>query len=124
MKLNFKRMERILLRGVSDAIALNRFPNRFEGWVRICKRRPVYRSKDGLTVLKYSGFIFNADTPLKVRVPTRDLGNGFVVQPYVQKRNTKEAMKRIIDILGYDVGFDVHYQNVGWYQGKPVMFDW
>ena len=93
-------------------------------WRSICKRAVVYHCKDLGLVVKIPNFILNERTPLKVRVPTIRIDQDFVVQPYVEKVKTKEAYLAILKKLKRDVGYDLHRGNVGWYNGKPVMFDW
>jgi len=96
----------------------------------ICRRAQVYHCKARGLVIKRPNFILNPRTPLKVRVPTiviredRNAMGDWVAQPFVLKHDKKLAKERIIKMLGTDVGYDIHAYNVGWYQGKPVMFDW
>jgi hypothetical protein len=99
-------------------------PGRYAGWVRICKRVPVYLDKERFLVLKQPRFIYNPRTPLKFRAPTIKVDDfGWVVQPYCEKYRLKEAVLFLRSKLG-DYGYDIHHLNVGWYLGKPVMFDW
>lgn len=90
----------------------------------ICGRTPVYRcTKLGL-IVKRPAFIYHPNTPMKVRVPTIGLKEkSWVAQPVVKKINLKKA----VDIIRKQLGkakADLHYLNVGWYNGKAVMFDW
>ena len=84
-----------------------------------------YNENLGLVVKKFA-FILDDNTPKSVRVPTYDLGNGWVLQPMVQKINLKAAKDAIASKLKKypNVTADIHVGNVGWYNGKPVMFDW
>lgn len=79
-------------------------------------------------VLKRPKCILDTKTPLDVRVPTVELGDGWVVQPIVKKVYLRIAVdilrKRMANAYRNGVFPDLHCQNVGWYKGKPVMFDW
>lgn len=92
-------------------------------WKRIYERTIVYRNKTKGLIVKSPNFILNPNTPLKVRVPTIDLGDNWFVQPFVKKVDTKLAVELIREQLG-KVHCDLHRWNVGWYDGKPVLFDW
>lgn len=86
-----------------------------------------YSTKLGV-VIKKPACILDKYTPKKFRVPTYELIDGFVVQPLVSKKHLALA----VDIIREDMqpyfkrdGFpDLHVGNVGWYKGKPLMFDW
>jgi hypothetical protein len=86
-----------------------------------------YNTRLGI-VLKNPKFILERRTPLKFRVPTINLGDGWVVQPIVRKTELSEALKSLKkDLKPYlkrGLFPDIHRGNVGWYEGKPVMFDW
>lgn len=79
-------------------------------------------------VVKKPNFILDDRTPLTVRVPTIDLKNGWVIQPFVKKVRLKEACDQIREKLNgcYDKGIfpDLHTGNVGWLNDEPKMFDW
>lgn len=92
-------------------------------FLRICKRVPVYRCNALGLILKKPAFIMNPKTPQHVRVPTVKMSEGWVVQPVVKKVDRKKAVMLIRKKLG-DISCDLHHLNVGWYKGKPVMFDW
>lgn len=115
------------LRKIAEAIDYEvnpPYPNRFGEWVRISQRASVYKNKKRGLVVKRPNFIYSPMTPLKVRVPTIKLDKfGWVVQPFVARINTKRACALIRKQLGNFVS-DLHHLNVGWYKGKPVMFDW
>lgn len=99
-------------------------PTRFHDWVRICDRALVYRNKKIGMILKRPNYIDNPDVPKDVCVPTVQLNKrGWVVQPIVKKVDRKNAVQLIRKQLG-DIKCDLHHLNVGWYEGKPVMFDW
>lgn len=89
------------------------------------KVNAYYNKKLGLVVKKFA-FILDDDTPKSLRVPTFDLGNGWVLQPMVKKNNLKAAKEQISKKLKKypKIGPDLHTGNVGWYNGKPLMFDW
>ncbi len=93
-------------------------------WTRICKRVEVYACRELGLLVKLPNFILRPDTPKKVRVPTIRVGDDWVVQPIVERKNLKEAVKLIRAQLNPNIVYDLHEGNVGWYQGKPVMFDW
>ena len=79
-------------------------------------------------VLKNPKFIMEPRTPLIVRVPTVQLGDGWVIQPITRKTQLKEAVeqirKQLEPYLAKGIFPDLHVGNVGWYENKPLMFDW
>lgn len=77
-------------------------------------------------VLKCPRFIMEPRTPLILRVPTINLGDGWVVQPIALKTNLKEAVTQIQKKLKKFNGIvpDIHVGNVGWFDGKALLFDW
>lgn len=98
------------------------------GWTRF---KSTYRTMDAFynktynMVVKRPKFIMDKRTPLEVRVPTFNLGNGWVLQPLVKKTNLKEAVRRInIKLKNKNARPDLHVGNVGWLEDKPLMFDW
>ena len=100
-------------------------PTVYANWYRMSPRVPAYRNKERYLVIKRANFILNKWTPLKVRVPTIKLdGYGWVVQPYCERYRLKEAIEVIHKQLRKNHGCDLHCGNVGWYMGRPVMFDW
>jgi len=100
-------------------------PTVYADWYRMSPRVPAYRNKERYLVIKRANFILNPWTPLKVRVPTIKLDEyGWVVQPYCERYRLKEAVQLIRKHLSKNHGTDLHCGNVGWYMGKPVMFDW
>jgi hypothetical protein len=99
-------------------------PNSYDGWRSICARVPVYLNKKRNLVVKCPRYIDNPYTPKKFRVPTIKLDEfGWVAQPYCQKVRRKEAVELLRKKLKNCV-CDLHHLNVGWYNGKPVLFDW
>lgn len=100
-----------------------------DGWIRF---KSSYRKMDAFynkrygTVVKRPKFIMDKRTPLYLRVPTINLGDGWVLQPIVKKTNLKKAVKEIKSALKKhsNINPDIHVGNVGWYEGKPLMFDW
>ena len=84
-----------------------------------------YNKKLGL-VIKRPSCILDKNTPLYLRIPTTDLGNGWVCQPIALKINLKAACEVIRKQLKKHPNIypDVHTGNVGWYRRKPVLFDW
>lgn len=111
------------------------------GWKRYTStyRRMLafYNPKLGI-VIKRPNCIYDPRTPRAVRVPTIPLNglkdpisgqsNDWVAQPIVKKVRLREAVdilnKKLRKARRKGVTPDLHYQNVGWYKGKPVMFDW
>lgn len=88
----------------------------------------AYGNKQLGLVIKCPALILEPRTPLSVRVPTVSLGDGWVAQPFVERtrlKAAKEALRGKLKPL-LKAGFcpDLHVGNVGWYKGKPVMFDW
>lgn len=86
-----------------------------------------YNTECGI-VVKKPKFILEHRTPLFLRVPTVDLGDGWVAQPLVRKTNLRAALialrASLKPHLARGVFPDLHRGNVGWYENKPVMFDW
>lgn len=121
MKFALSRNELKEIRSVAAAIDYGLLPDRCFGWTRVSKRTPVYRKGD--LILKNPNFILNDKTPIKFRVPTIKIRHDWVVQPYCQKIRTKLAATILRKQMG-NLMCDLHAQNVGWYKGKPVMFDW
>ncbi len=82
-------------------------------------------------IVKNPRFVMNPRTPLRVRVPTIKLDDGWVVQPKVVKKDRKKAVQALRKSL-IGVSCDLHSLNVGWMKqtsGKrskwvPKMFDW
>jgi hypothetical protein len=112
---------------VSDLLEEGR---KVKGWVQFKSTRDVnafYNTKLGV-VLKLPACILEPRTPIQFRVPTYVLENGWMVQPLVQKINRKKAVdairKKMKPYLKMGMWPDLHTGNVGWYKGKPLMFDW
>lgn len=126
MPFKLSRTERKQLRTMICCLESFGCPMQINGWRRICKRVPVYLNKKLGIVIKKPNFVLNRLTPLRVRVPTIKLDKnwlGWVAQPYCEKTNTKLATKLLRNELG-NIHCDLHVGNVGWYMGKPMMFDW
>lgn len=102
---------------------------KIKGWKRYkSKNRTMlafYHEGLGI-VLKNPRFIMEHRTPLIIRVPTIKLNDGWVIQPIAVKTNLKEAVDTIKKQLNKHKGVfpDIHVGNVGWYNGKPLLFDW
>ena len=102
-----------------------------KGWKRY---KSTYRQMDAFyheglgVVLKNPRFIMEPRTPLILRVPTISLGEGWVVQPIALKTNLKAAVEQIRTQLephlARGIFPDIHTGNVGWVDGKPLLFDW
>lgn len=104
---------------------------RLKGWKKFksnVREMEAYYNKKLNIVLKNPRFIMENRTPLIIRVPTIKLADGWVVQPFVSKTNLKMAVEAIRkDLEPYlkrGIFPDIHVGNVGWYNGKAVMFDW
>jgi hypothetical protein len=101
-----------------------------DGWNRFnskYRKMDAFYNKTYGMVVKRPNFIMDKRTPLKLRVPTVNLGNGWVLQPLVKKTNLKQAVDQIKMQLKNNypnINPDLHVGNVGWYEGKPLMFDW
>lgn len=89
----------------------------------ICKRVPVYKSKKLNLILKRPALILNEKTPKSVRIPTIEINGLWVVQPIANLENNHGALAILTAVKGLGES-DLHLGNVGWYDGKPVMFDW
>ena len=92
------------------------------------RRLQAYASKERGIVLKRPACILDDRTPKKLRVPTISIDNGWVVQPIVRKTDLKLAVeivrRRAKPYQKYKIYPDIHTGNVGWYNGKAVLFDW
>lgn len=101
------------------------------GWRRFRSRqrrlKAFYNNDLGL-VLKHPVFILDHRTPLALRAPTVYLDSEWVVQPILSRHNLSEALSLIkIELqphLARGVCPDIHTGNIGWLNGKPLMFDW
>lgn len=102
-----------------------------KGWKKFTstyrRLRAFYNKRLGV-VVKSPNCILDEDTPRAVRVPTIELGENWVAQPIVKKVRLRKACnilrKRMARAYRNGVFPDLHCQNVGWYKGQPVMFDW
>lgn len=101
------------------------------GWKRYrstYRSLAAYRNESMGIVIKKQNCILEPRTPLSVRVSTEHLRDGWVMQPIVKKVNLKMACenirRRIAGVYKKGIFPDLHTGNVGWYDGKPVMFDW
>ncbi len=100
-----------------------------KGWKKYASRYrnldAFYNKKVGL-VVKLPACIIEHRTPEELRIPTTNLGDGWVSQPIALKTNLRAACEAIRKKLKNHPGIfpDVHTGNVGWYNGKPVLFDW
>ena len=103
-----------------------------KGWHRFkskTRELDAYYNKNLGVVIKKPVFILEERTPKKFRVPTYELTpDGYVVQPLVVKKNLGSALailrKEMKPYIKKGIFPDLHKGNVGWYDGKPVMFDW
>jgi hypothetical protein len=102
-----------------------------KGWKPIpCKSRKVdgfYNKKLGV-VIKRPVFILEHRTPMEFRFPTYFLQESYVLQPLAERKNLRLALQilrgKLKKYLKYGIFPDLHTGNIGWYQGKPLMFDW
>jgi len=128
--MNFKlsRYDREELYDIATFLACG---GKIKGWKKFTstyrRLRAFYNPRLGL-VVKSPNCILDEDTPRAVRVPTLVLAGDWVVQPIVKKVKLRKAVdilrKRMASAYRNGVFPDLHCQNVGWYKGKPVMFDW
>lgn len=116
------RKTRKYLRAVTGMID-DTMANKVDGFKSVHKRALVYCNVTLGLILKQPNFIMTPTTPLRVRIPTIYLGDGWYVQPLAERKNTSEACRLIRAQLG-NFCTDLHRYNVGWWNGKPVMFDW
>ena len=86
-----------------------------------------YNRRLGL-VVKKPAFILEHRTPVRFRVKTVSLKDGWVGQPLLVRTRLNEAVGRLRkDLKPYlSAGFcvDLHIGNVGWYGKKPLLLDW
>jgi len=102
-----------------------------KGWKQFkstTREMSAFYNKSLGVVVKKPKFILEHRTPLFLRVPTVNLGDGWVAQPLVRKTDLRAALKALRASLKpyLALGFwpDLHKGNVGWYGKKPVLFDW
>ena len=115
---------RLCARDLSDNMQLPK-------WYRYISRRRkmlcFYNKEIGL-VIKKPAFILEHRTPLVFRAPTIDLGDGWVCQPILEKKRLKLAFNKLHkDLKPYikrGIYPDIHLGNIGWYNKKPLLFDW
>ena len=115
---------RLCVRDLSDNMQLPK-------WYRyISKRRKMlcFYNKEMGVVLKKPAFILEHRTPLVFRAPTIDLGDGWVCQPILEKKRLKLAYnklyKELKPYIKRGIYPDIHIGNIGWYNNKPLLFDW
>jgi hypothetical protein len=86
-----------------------------------------YNKKLGV-VMKRPAFILEHRTPMQFRVPTYFLQESYVLQPLAERKNLRLALQilrgKLNKYLKYGIFPDLHTGNIGWYNGKPLMFDW
>jgi hypothetical protein len=79
-------------------------------------------------VVKKPAFILEHRLPLVFRAPTINLGDGWVCQPILEKKRLKLAFNKLYkDLKPYikrGIYPDIHIGNIGWYNNKPLFFDW
>ena len=78
-------------------------------------------------VIKYM-FVVD-DCPADIAIPTlmvKYVVNGMIcIQPFCSRVNKRLAYLRLRRRFGlYDVPNELNERNVGWFNCKPVMFDW
>jgi hypothetical protein len=119
------RPEKKLLREVVLLAEIMGFPHTIGKFQRICERNEtVYKCVELNLVIKRFNFIYNSKTPLKFRFPTIKLNkDGWVVQPLAIRKDTKLACTLLHKQLG-NWKCDLHWLNVGWIDGTPLLFDW
>lgn len=116
---------------------LNRVINLLErnvqvpGWHKFRRKsrniNGFYNRSLGL-VIKKPAFILEHRTPVRFRVKTVLLRDGWVAQPMLVRTRLNEAVGLLRKGLRpyLEAGFcvDLHSGNVGWYGKKPLLFDW
>lgn len=114
-------MKKLTLKQVASRLDRGILPEDFR---RISDRVPVYASRSRGIVLKRGHFLLDTP-PASVRVPTRRIsGTDWVVQPTVARVFLRDAVKSIQSKLPSGCMTDLHTGNVGWLNGRSVMFDW
>ena len=129
MKFKLSKAAKHQLRIASVHLELGDTPKGFRRFRSTVRPRldAFYHRGLGL-VVKKPKFIMDPRTPTKLRVPTIALGMGWVVQPLTHKILLKLAMFHLSPELAKcharGIRPDAHTGNVGWYNGKAVLFDW
>jgi hypothetical protein len=126
-----KRPSKAVLLDYNDVLDLLHAGERVKGWGTFKRRGnhlDAYYNKKLGVVIKHQNFILDEKTPRKFRVPTYSLDQEYVIQPIVEKKNLALAVsilrEKIKPYLKRGIFPDLHVGNVGWYKGKPLMFDW
>jgi hypothetical protein len=98
------------------------------------KRRKMlcFYNKEMGVVVKKPALVLERRTPMLLRAPTIDLGEGWVCQPILEKKRLKMALialeKQLQPYIKRGIVPDIHVGNVGWMceKGKmvPKLFDW
>ena len=116
------------LRKIAVQLELGRPVKGFRRFKSTYRQHMAFRNDKLGIVVKKPKYIGTNRTPRHLRVPTIQLGLGWRVQPIVAKVHLKLAYGIIIKQLEpyFLKGIipDAHIQNVGWYEGKPLLFDW
>ena len=107
------------------------------GFTRFKVKNPyceIYRNEDLRIVVKNGFFIGHAPTDLQVKTTLLDHGRKikhtdrvWVRQPLCDTQNTAKALHLVEKKLAKrkrKLFVDVHQWNVGFYNRKPVLFDW
>ena len=126
-----KRPSKAVLLHYGEVLDLLHTGRRVRGWDTFKRRgKPLdayYNKKLGV-VIKNQNFVLDAKTPRKFRVPTYYLDQDYLIQPLVEKKNLALAVSKLRSklkpYLKRGIFPDLHVGNVGWYKGKPLMFDW
>lgn len=117
--------ERKYLSGIADELDKEYGPKRLGDFVRICKRSYVYRNRRMSIILKAPSFILAMNTPLRVRIPTIKINKDWVAQPIAVRSHAAAAVialqYKLVNVNPYP---DLHKENVGWWHGVPLMYDW
>lgn len=116
-----------------------KFPKKIIAWAeqKIANRRTPYGCWWSMKISPCRKYILKevrtilGDKPKKA-VPTLELENGlYFLQPKVNRRRKYEAQKQLEKIWDRSdcdpykiIGRDCHENNVGYWNGKPVVFDW
>lgn len=91
----------------------------------------VWVNKRANIVVKKPYLICRRMPKLKNIIPTlwfRMRGEDYFVQPLAKRHRPTQALNAFaklnkIDWISDDI-YDLHAGNIGWYKGKPMLFDW
>ena len=124
-----KKQRESLFKGVEALnVGVSTAGSGFRRYTSAYRNINAYLHVESGVVVKKFAFILDDDTPKSLRIPTIELGGGWVAQPVCSKIRLRRAAdmieNRAIACRKRGVTPDIHVGNVGWWRGLPWLFDW